>query len=145
MVVAEKPRVEKTQLNSQGWALGSPGGRALTHLGSAAVTGRSRRSSAQRPAIRSARPALPVLTCPSSPPAAASLPPAPSRTRAPGGEERDRERRLLGFGGGGGRVGRRDALGRGITRPLLAGAARWTSGGAPLQVLDCLWGFIRRL
>lgn len=121
--------------------LGSPAGRALTHLGSALPP---LLCAAPSDPLRSAGPAT-VLTCPSSAPAAASLPLAPSRTRAPGGEESDRERRLLGFGGGGGRVGRRDPLGRGITRPLLAGAALWTSGGAPLQVLDCLRSFIRRL
>lgn len=36
--MAEKPRVKRTQLNRRGWALGSPGGRALTHLGLAAAS-----------------------------------------------------------------------------------------------------------
>lgn len=36
--LVEKPRAERTWLNSHGWALGSPGGRSLTHLGSATAS-----------------------------------------------------------------------------------------------------------
>lgn len=82
------------------------------------------------------------LVCPASPPAVASLSLAVPYESA---GRRDRERWLLGFGGGGGGVGRRAWLGGGITRPQLAGAACRQSGGAPLQVPDSLWSFIGKL
>lgn len=122
-------------------------------------TGKSVRPRAYPPWLSESKPSAPAaplrsaqlsgwagptgLICPASPPAVASLTLAVPYASA--GRRRDRERWLLGFGGGGGGVGRRASLGGGITRPLLAGAACRQSDGAPLQVSDRLWSFIRRL
>lgn len=77
---------------------GKSGGRALTHLGSATA---SRAlplllRAALRDPLGSAGSATGLIG-PASPPAAASLPRAPSGTLAPGGEESDGERRRRGL------------------------------------------------
>ena len=117
------------------------------------VTGKIRRPHAYPPRLGDSKPGAPValrrsaqqsawlgpgpatgVVCPASPPAAASLLVAPSRTRAPVREESDPERRLLGFRGGGGGVGRRGPARRGNHEAAARGGSSSAERRGSLQV-----------
>lgn len=137
----KKRQAERTGLNNQGWALASPGDLVFTHLGSAIASW-----------------TLPPLLCEASPACLCSatgvragyhprlvsclLIPGPARERLEKTEIRRGGLWAWRRRGRSGEAGTRSA--GGITRPLLAGAARPRSGGAPLQVSDRLWSFIGR-
>lgn len=138
----KKRQAERTGLNNQGWALASPDEPVFTHLGSAIA------SWTLLPLLCEESPAClgsATDVCAGYHPRLVSCSRDPwSGTREPG-EDRDPKRRPLGLGEAGAEWGGGDPLGGGgITRPLLAGAARPRSGGAPLQVSDRLWSFIGR-
>ncbi|CAD7690585.1 unnamed protein product [Nyctereutes procyonoides] len=130
---------------------GRGAGRAAPRKPGAGESGRPR---AYPPGLGDRRRALPPLLCaargdPLPGPAAGVLPrrrlqlPPRSRQHRPARERREqkscRERQLVGFGGGGGGVGRRGRLaggsrGRSSRGQLVGGAAGRRGGGAPLQV-----------
>lgn len=137
----KKRQAERTGLNNQGWHWQVPAIPYLPTLVQRSRAGPSCRSSAKSPRLVSAPPQTYV---PGITPGLflARAIPGPARESL---EKTEIRRGGLWAWGRRGRSGEAGTRSAGvITRPLLAGAARPRSGGAPLQVSHRLWSFIGR-